>query len=159
VEATDVTDPRFGPPGPPVTGYGSPVPVPMRGVRVDPIPGTSFGLAYVTVNPTVSGLAVGSMVAGIGSVAVSALVYCFGLAGAADDWGVLVSGAFVILAVVVGSAAIATGLVSLRQIRRAPNEQRGRGLAVTGLACGGSGVGLALLGLLVAILAAASGTG
>src|SRR5690242_14595683 len=110
-----MSDPRFPPPPPP-----HPVPVPVRGVRVESVPGTGFGLAYTTVNPTVSGLAVGSMVAGIGSATVSTLVYCFGLGGASADWGVLVSGAFVILAALIGVAAVGTGVVALRQIRRTP---------------------------------------
>jgi Domain of unknown function (DUF4190) len=123
-----------------------------RPVRVDPVPGTPFGVAYLGVSPTVSGLAVGSMVAGIGSVLVSLLVYCFGLAGAQPGWGPLVAGAFAILAGLVGAAALASGLVAMRQIRRAPGELRGRGLAITGVACGGSGVALTVLGFVLVTL-------
>jgi hypothetical protein len=123
-----------------------------RPVRVDPVPGTPFGVVYLGVSPTVSGIAVGSMVAGIGSVLVSLLVYCFGLAGAQNGWGPLVSGAFAILAGLVGGAALATGLVAMRQIRQAPTELGGRGLAITGVACGGSGIGLTVLGFLLVAL-------
>jgi hypothetical protein len=123
-----------------------------RPVRVDPVPGTPFGVVYLGVSPTVSGVAVGSMVAGIGSVLVSLLVYCFGLAGAQNGWGPLVSGAFAILAGLVGAAALITGLVAMRQIRQAPAEQSGRGLAITGVACGGSGIGLTVLGFLLVVL-------
>ncbi|HKT04170.1 MAG TPA: DUF4190 domain-containing protein, partial [Rugosimonospora sp.] len=124
----------------------------VRAVRVDPVPGTPFGVAYLGISPTVSGLAVGSMVAGIGSVLVSLLVYCFGLTGASAGWGLLVSGAFAILAALVGAAALVTGVVAIRQIRRAPDEQSGRGLAVTGVACGGAGVGLTVLGFLLVLV-------
>ena len=41
-----------------------------------------------------SGLAVGSLIAGIGSVLVSVLVLCFGVAGSSDSWGGWVAGAF-----------------------------------------------------------------
>jgi hypothetical protein len=124
---------------------------------VDPLPGTPFGVAYLDVGPTVSGLAVGSMVAGIGSVLVSLLVYCFGLAGRQGGWGPLVAGAFAILAGLVGAAAVATGLVAMRQVRRSPGEVSGRGLAITGVACGGSGVALTVLGFLLVALVSAGG--
>jgi hypothetical protein len=145
-----------GPPRPVTPGPLPPAPPPVRPVRVDLVPGTGFGVAYPAVTPTVSGLAIGSLVAGIGAVLVSLAVYCFGLGGARDGWGVLVSGAFAILAALLGGAAVAVGLVAVRQIRRAPGELRGRGLAVAGVACGGSGAGLTLLGFLLALLVAAS---
>jgi hypothetical protein len=127
-----------------------------RVVHVEQVPGTGFGLAYLAVTPTVSGLAVGGMIAGIGAILISILVYCFGLGGAQGGWGVLVSGAFAILAALIGAAAVGVSLVALRQIRRMPGEVRGRGLAVSGIACGGSGLGLTVLGFLLAVLA---GTG
>jgi hypothetical protein len=110
-------------------------------------------VAYLAVNPTVSGPAVGSMVAGIGSILVTTLVFCFGLAGAQSGWGVLVAGAFAILAGLLGAAGIATGWVAMRQIRRAADRLSGRGMAIAGLACGGAGVGLTLLGFVIAALA------
>lgn len=136
-------------------GWAVPVPPPppqaARPVRVEALPGTPFGVAYLGVSPTVSGLAVGSMVAGIGSVLVAMVVVCFGLAGAQSGWGPLVAGAFAILAALVGGTAAAAGIVAMRQIRRAAGAASGRGLAVTGLACGASGVGLTLLGFLLAV--------
>ncbi len=135
-----------------------PVPAPLpRGVprlrptRIDPVPGTQFGVAIPALDPTVSGLAVGSMVAGIGSVTVSLLVLCFGLVGADRGWGPLVAGAFTALAVATGGGALAAALWALREIRRSAGQITGRGLAVAGLACGGTGLGLALLGLVLAV--------
>jgi hypothetical protein len=105
------------------------------------------------VTATFSGIAVGSMVAGIGSVLVSLLVYAFGLVGAGRGWGPapLVAGAFAILAGLAGLAALATGLVAVRQIRRDAAQSRGRELAVAGVVCGGSGVVLTLLGFLLVV--------
>ncbi len=143
---------------PPPLPYPPPVPPPppgarpLRPVRIDPVPGTHFGIAYPDVGPTVSGLAVGSMVAGIGSILVSLLVLCFGLVGAQRGWGALVAGAFTVLAAAVGGGALGTALVANRQIRRSAGETTGRGLAITGLVCGSVGAGLALLGLLLAVL-------
>jgi hypothetical protein len=122
-----------------------------RPVRVDPVPGTNFGVAYPGVPPTVSGLAIGAMVAGIGSVLVATLVFCFGLAGAQATWGVLVAGAFAVLAGLVGAAAVVSGLVAVRQIRRSAGAWTGRGMAVAGVSCG-AGVGLTILGFVLAAL-------
>jgi hypothetical protein len=128
-----------------------------RPVRVDPLPGTDFGVAYLSVSPTVSGPATGSMVAGIGSVLVALVVICFGVTGARSTngtgggWGPLVSGAFAILAVLLGAGALAVGLLTRRQIRRSSGRLSGGGLAVTGIACGASGLGVAVLGVLLAV--------
>ena len=46
-----------------------------------PVPGTEFGLVQLRVVPITSGLAIGSLIAGIASILVSFLVLCFGLAG------------------------------------------------------------------------------
>jgi hypothetical protein len=108
-------------------------------------------VAIPALHPTVSGLAVGSMVAGIGSIAVSLLVLCFGLYGANKGWGPLVAGAFTVLAVVLGGGAIGSAAPAMREIKRSAGQVTGRGLAVTGLACGGTGFGLALLSLLLAV--------
>jgi hypothetical protein len=127
-----------------------------RPVRVDHVPGTDFGVAYLPVNPTVSGTAAGSMVAGIGSIVVALVVICFGVTGARSSdgtggWGPLVSGAFAILAGLLGGGALAVGLLTRRQIRRSSGRLSGGGLAVTGIACGASGLGVAVLGVLLAI--------
>ena len=50
--------------------------------RIEAIPGTDFGVAYADVAPIASGQAVGSMIAGIGSVLVSLVELSFGLGGA-----------------------------------------------------------------------------
>jgi hypothetical protein len=120
--------------------------------RVDPVPGTEFAVAYLAVNPTVSGLAVGSMVAGAGSALVALVVICFGVAGAGAGWGPLVAGAFAILAGLVGGGAMFAGLAGLRQMRRAQGQLGGRGLALTGVATGGSGLGVAALAVVLAVL-------
>jgi hypothetical protein len=123
--------------------------------RIDPVPGTPFGVSYQEVRPTVAGLAVGAMIAGIGSVMVDVLVYCFGLSGAQRGWGVAVSGAFAILSILLGAAGVGIGMISTRQVRRMPAELRGRGLAVTGIVCGASGIGLTALGFLLVVLVSA----
>jgi hypothetical protein len=123
-----------------------------RPVRVDVLPGTDFGVAYLPVSPTVSGLAIGSMVAGIGATVVALIVTCFGLIGAGHGWGPLVAGAFAILAAAVGAGGLASGLISSRQIRTSGGRLSGRGFSLVGTACGAVGLGLAALGVLLAIL-------
>ncbi|WP_213453137.1 hypothetical protein [Rhizomonospora bruguierae] len=113
--------------------------------------GTPFGLAYLAVPRAVSGMAVGSLVSGIGSVLVSGVVGCLGLAGAQGGWGAAVAGAFTVLACALGAAAGVLGLAGLRQARRDPAVS-GRGLAIAGLSCGGTGIALALLLLFAAVL-------
>lgn len=116
------------------------------------MPGTQFGVAIPALSPTVSGLAVGSMVAGIGSDLVSLLVLCFGVAGAQGGWGALVAGAFAALAFLVGGGATGAAAVARRQIGNSGGGMTGRSLALTGLICGLCGAGLAVLGLGLAIL-------
>ncbi|MFC4146303.1 hypothetical protein ACFO0M_08540 [Micromonospora mangrovi] len=122
--------------------------------RVDPVPGTPFGVVHLDVPPVTSGLAVGSLVTGIASILVSLLVFCFGFGGA-NLGGAWAAGAFTVLGAVAGTAAIVAGLLARRQIRRLapPPAVRftGRGLAVAGLSCGGAGLLLSLLGLGVAL--------
>jgi hypothetical protein len=110
-------------------------------------------VAYLGVAPTVAGLAVGSLVAGIGSILVALIVACFGLAGAESGWGALVGGAFAILGGLVGGAAVALGLVAMRQVARSGGRLVGRGLAIAGISCGGTGVLLTVLAMGVALLA------
>lgn len=127
-----------------------------RPKRIDPVPGTPFGVAHLEVPPVTSGLAVGSLIAGIISVLVSLLVGCLGLLGAAAGWGAWPAGAFTLLGVLAGLGAVVAGLLGTRQIRRpvVPPAVRftGRGLAIAGISCGGTGLGLNLLGLVTAIL-------
>jgi hypothetical protein len=124
--------------------------------RIDPVPGTPFGLIYLKVPAGTSGPAVGSQVAGIGSILVSIVVACFGLVGAGSGWGAWVAGAFAVLAVVLGAAGIGLALVGMRQVRRAPApgtvRVAGRGLAIAGLSCGSAGIGITLLALAIVLV-------
>src|SRR5262249_37871366 len=113
---------------------------------------TQFGVAIPALSPTVSGLAVGSMVAGIGAVLVSLLVLCFGAVGARDGWGALVAGAFAALAFIVGGGGTGTAGVARRQVTNSAGGMTGSGLALTGLICGLCGAGLAVLGLGLAVV-------
>lgn len=124
--------------------------------RIDPVAGTGYGLIQVQVRPATSGLAVGSLIAGIGSLFASVLVLCFGLAGSADGWGGWVAGAFALLSVLIGGGAVALGLLATRQIRRSGVDGRlrfvGRGNAVAGISCGAAGAGIALLSLVLTLV-------
>lgn len=139
---------------------GHPVPPPTDDQRrppkrVEMVPGTPFGVVHLDVAPVTSGLAIGALVAGVASVLVSLLVICFGVSFK-DDGGAWASGAFAVLGVLAGVAAIVTGLLGQRQIRRpaAPPAVRftGHGLAVAGISCGVAGGVLSLLGLGLALL-------
>ena len=124
--------------------------------RVEPVAGTEFALIQLQVPPISSGLATGSLIAGIASILVSFLVFCFGLSGASAGWGGLVGGAFTLLAVLAGGGALALGLIAIRQIRRAaePGQIRftGRGRAIAGISCGGTGAGIALVALALTLM-------
>lgn len=122
-------------------------------VRVEAVPGTEFGIAIASVPPTFSGQATGSLVAGSASIAVSLAVGCFGIVGGADGWGVLVSGAFAILAGLLGLAGIGLGLVATRVIKASRGRFTGRGVAISGIACGSTGVVLTAGGMLLATAA------
>ncbi|WP_328464950.1 hypothetical protein OHA21_42240 [Actinoplanes sp. NBC_00393] len=157
-----VPPPQFGPPP-----YGAPqqfaqppmVPPPSASwelERVDMVGGTEFGLAQLRVPPITSGLAIGSLVAGIGAILVSFVAGCFGLLGGGEDWGALVTGAFTLLCVLAGGGAITAGVIALRQIRRSGQTGRvrftGRGLGIAGIICGGIGAGIGLLALLLGLV-------
>lgn len=145
-----------GPPRPPTP----PRPVPREAWgsprRVEPVPGTPFGVVHLAVPPITSGLAIGGLVAGIASVLVSLLVGCFGIAGARAGWGAWAAGAFTLLAGIAGTAGIVLGLLGRRQINRTAESSAvrftGRGVALAGLVCGASGLGLTLLAFLLALL-------
>jgi hypothetical protein len=136
-----------GPPGPPPPPRFAPQPAyPPRppqanpnAVRVDAIEGTNFGVAYPAIPPIPNGAAITSMVAGI--------------TGAEGGWGPTVSGAFALLSAFVGAGAIFIGVRALRVIRESRGAASGKGLAITGISCGGSGVGLTVLFFLVAVVA------
>ncbi|WP_412541503.1 hypothetical protein R8Z50_02640 [Longispora sp. K20-0274] len=117
-----------------------------------PGPGGDFNLAYPAVRPIQSGVALGSLSAGIASLLVSIAVLCFGVTGADDGWGAQVGGAFALLGVVAGVAGLGLGTVALRQIRRARGELTGRGVAVGGLICAGVGLVSSVGALLLAVV-------
>lgn len=166
-----MTEPFHAPQGPYSIGVppsdGPPVaaaPVPPRADErwrarsVEPVPGTGFGLVQLQVPPVTSGFAVGGLIAGIGGVLASLLVLCFGLTGAPESWGLVVAGAFAILAGAVSLAGLGLGLGARRQIRRSAAANirgirfAGRGVAIAAISCGAAGVGLTLLFLLLTAL-------
>jgi len=124
--------------------------------RVEPVPGTGFGLVQIRVAPITSGLAVGAMIAGIASILVSTLVLCFGLMGSDDGWGGWVAGAFALLSALLGGGAIGVALGARRLIRRSGRAGRvrfvGNGIAMAGIWCGGAGLGIAVLTLLLVVV-------
>lgn len=126
--------------------------------RVEPVPGTPFGLVHLEVPPVTSGLAVGSLVTGIASILVSLVVACFGLIGAGAGWGPWAAGAFALLAILLGGAGVVLGVLGRRQIRRTGPASAvrftGNGLAVAGLICGGTGLALTAAALALAVLVA-----
>jgi hypothetical protein len=122
-------------------------------------------LAIFATPAATSGPAVGGLVAGVAAVLVSFVVGCFGITdllarggGGTEGWGALVGGAFAVLTGFLGAAGIGLGLVGLRQSRRTvpavDREVRGRGLAITGIACGGTGIAIAVCSLGAAVAAA-----
>jgi hypothetical protein len=124
--------------------------------HVEPVAGTEFALVQIKVTPITSGLAIGSLIAGIAAILVSTLVLCFGLYGLSDGWGAVVAGAFTVLAVLVGGGAVGVGLTARRQIGRSGQDGRvrfvGRGLATAGISCGAAGLGIATLTLLLILV-------
>jgi len=141
--------------------YPAPVPPPppagrWRPQRVDAVPGTEFGLIQLRVEPITSGLAIGSLVAGIGAILVSLLVLCFGLAGAGSGWGTVVAGAFGLLSLLAGAGAVSVGLAGRRQIRRSGRtgqvEFTGGGLAIAGISCGATGAGIAVASVVLSLV-------
>jgi hypothetical protein len=124
--------------------------------RVEPVPGTEFALVQLKVVPITSGLATGSLIGGIASILVSTLVLCFGLYGLSGGWGAVVAGAFALLGVLAGGGSAGLGLAARRQIRRSGQDGRvrfvGRGLATAGISCGGAGLGISALTLLLILV-------
>jgi hypothetical protein len=123
--------------------------------RIERVDGTSFAVAYLELPPITSGMAVGALVAGVGSLLVSLLVGCFGLAGANAGWGGWVAGAFAVLATLLGLAGVGLGVAGLRQIRVAAARATpvtGRGLAIAGISCGATGLVLTALLMVITLL-------
>lgn len=146
---TAPSGPAAPPPPPPREAW-------QRPTRVEAVPGTPFGMVFLDVPPVTSGLAVGSLVAGIVSVLVAFVVGCFGLLGAGDGWGAWAAGAFAVLAGLAGLAGVVLGELGRRQIRRSapPPAIRftGRKIALAGLICGGSGLVLTGLTFFMALV-------
>jgi len=117
-------------------------------VVIEPAPGGDFGMALLPVPPTSSGLAIGSLVAGIASILVSVAVFCFGISAKP-----LVALAFGLLAGFIGAAGLVLGMLGVRQVKAAPAEVSGRGLAIAGVSCGATGLGTTVLFLLIALAA------
>ena len=120
------------------------------------MPGTPFGVVHLDVPPVTSGLAVGSLVAGIASILVSFLVICFGVA-ARGRLGRL-GGRRVHRARRRWPAAAAVVARPARHAGRSGGPRRrpavrftGRGLAMAGISCGAAGLVLSLLGLGLAL--------
>lgn len=132
-----------------------PAEAPRPPKRVDAVPGTPFGVVHLDVPPVTSGLAIGSLIAGIAAILISLLVFCFGIAGP-DYGGAWAAGAFTVLGALIGVGAVVAGLLARRQIRRPapPPAVRftGAGLAVAGLSCGGVGLLFSLVGLGLALV-------
>lgn len=121
-------------------------------VRVDPIAGTPYGVAFMRAPRTVSGPAIGSLVVGIAAIVTAMITGCFGLLA-----GVVIAGAFAILTVAVGTGSLVLGGVGLRQVRDSRGQTTGNIMAIAGMACGGCGLLLGTLSMIVA-LATSSGT-
>ena len=113
---------------------------------------------HLDVAPVTSGLAVGSLMAGIGSVLVSLLVLCFGVAGCADGWGGWVAGAFALLGVLVGGGGDRrSGWSAGGRSASGPRRRvrfTGRGLAIAGISCGRRGWAIAVPGAALAVVSA-----
>ncbi|MFS8477913.1 MAG: hypothetical protein FWJ93_02895 [Micromonosporaceae bacterium] len=145
-------EPYLAPPGSSATP--GPVPPPAGGPwrrprRIEPVPDTPYGLAYLDVARPTSGPSVGALVTGIAALLVTLLMGCFGLIATTAGTGALVGGAFGVLAALLGSAGIGLGLVGIRQVRR--TGVGGRGMAIAGIACGAAGLVLTVT-ILVALL-------
>jgi hypothetical protein len=153
--------PPYAPPGSGAP-YGAaplalaPQPAGAGSYRVEALPGTEFGVAYLTVPPTVSGLAAGSLVTGIASIGLGLIIGCLGITGMQNSSGPIMAGAFAVLAALLGFAGLGLGYTSIRQIRATPGRFSGRGLGVAGMVCGGVGVLFTTGGLALALILLAS---
>jgi hypothetical protein len=82
---------------------------------------------------------------------------CLGLEGASAGWGALVAGAFAILSLLLGVAAVAFGRSAKRTIRGSAGSMSGSGVATGGMICGWIGVSVSVLGFLGTLAATVSG--
>ncbi len=168
-----------GIPSPP-TAWPPPPPPPeawQYPVRVEPVPGSPYVLAILGPPVVTAGQAVGALVAGLAAVTVALAMGCTAavvLTAEESPWGV---GAFAVLATVLGVAAILLGVAGIRRTGRRPPAhpqpwspgvagppaassgeivvvRKGRGLAVSGLVCGATGLFLTVVTLLVTVVLA-----
>jgi hypothetical protein len=139
------------PAGYPPQQYTAPQPSRPGPVHVEQVPGTEFGVAYLRVPPTVSGLAVGAMIAGIASILVAFIIGCAGVAGLQNESIPIIAGAFAVLAALLSFAGLGLGYASTRQIRNGRGRFSGRGMGVTGMVCGGVGILFTSGGVLLAL--------
>jgi hypothetical protein len=111
-------------------------------VAYEPVGGTPYGVAIVSVAPTSSGPATASLVTGVTSILVSFAVTCFAIYGASKGWGPIVAGAFAVLSAFLGVASLVLGRFGIRQMRRKTgwSTVTGRGLASSGMICGSTGL-------------------
>lgn len=146
---------------PPATPWPAPPPPPppearWRARRIEPVPGTGYGVVLLDVPPVTSGLAVGALISGVASIIVSGVVGCFGVAGARAGWGGWAAGAFTVLGVLLGVAGILLGVAGRRQTQRpAPPPAirfSGRPVAMAGAICSAIGLFLTLSGFGLALL-------
>ncbi|MBB5870538.1 hypothetical protein F4553_003917 [Allocatelliglobosispora scoriae] len=137
-------------PGPPPPYYPPPVAY-APPARVEPVPGSQFGVAIPSSTPVPSGMAVGSLLVGIASILVSFAVACLGLAGSSAGWGAWAGGAFAVLSGLLGIGGIVLGVLGRRQVRRAAGLT-GRGLATAGLICASIGLLFTLVAGVGAVL-------
>ena len=133
---------------PPIAVLPGGQPLPQQ-ARVDLVPGTPFGLAFLRGPATVSGVSIGGMVAGIASILVALISGCFGVVTPA---GIAAGGAFAILAALFGIGGIVLGMLGLRQGRRGGGRVTGRAMAITGISCGGTGLVLSLVAVIAALV-------
>lgn len=150
-----------------MSGYQTPpgrAPAPReaweRPTRMEPLPGTPYGLVIYGMPRAVSGPAVASLAAGIAGLVVALVVGCIGLAAVSEAGAAWVAGAFAVLAAFLGGGGLWLGLVVLGRTRRVSAHAGrvaaagGRGLAIAGLVCGASALIITLLAMLAAVLLA-----
>lgn len=135
----------------PPYGHRPAAPPPPGRSHVQAVPGTPFGLMYIGIRPLSSGPAIGSLIAGIGSLIAAGVLGLFGLAAASQGSARSIAPAFAILAFLIAVGALVLGGMGLRQVRRSVGRTSGRGVAIAGLICGAAGVGMTLLTLLVVV--------
>lgn len=116
----------------------------QRPARVEPVPGTPYGLVIYGAVRVISGPAVGSLVTGIGALVVAIVVACFGVVAATDSVGAWVAGAFAVLAGFLGFAGVGLGVAGMRRsARRAGRAGRAGAPALGGHPAGHPGVAAA----------------